>query len=485
VRTNRWIAGLVGLLAAVGVVFVGSPASAAPLATITGTAACDADASTWTVTWTITNATDAPLTARNLTAFPEAPVATVAGIAVGDVVPAGATTATTTVHSYLPGTTVTLLVGFSQGDGTTAIGSKGQLKLPSVCGDPVVPTVDYVSSCDDFVVKVAMPQAGYAVKVDVVADISGPVGVARFDLEPGAAAKSVTLKPAQATSVRVSIYGVGFLPTSGKWEDPGNCIPPSLGTTQLFAGINASYVTTDFRAGQLYAWDKGTNGRGSVLELYDAGAGDIAIRAVDANRFLTVSASTGLIEVTAARVFGDAQKFRLVTNADGTVSLRATLNGKYVSAEAAGKEPLVANRSAIGPWEKFTRYAVGKGPDPILSLTGRFVTAESAGKKPLIANRSNVGLWEMFTIEDLGNGDVALKSLVNGKYVCAESAGKKELIANRAVVGLWETFTIVQNSDYTFSIRAKVNGKYVTAESAGKKPLIANRAAIGPWEKFD
>jgi hypothetical protein len=35
------------------------------------------------------------------------------------------------------------------------------------------------------------------------------------------------------------------------------------------------------------------------------------------------------------------------------ISLRAHANGRYVTAENAGAQPLIANRTAIGPWEEF------------------------------------------------------------------------------------------------------------------------------------
>jgi hypothetical protein len=35
------------------------------------------------------------------------------------------------------------------------------------------------------------------------------------------------------------------------------------------------------------------------------------------------------------------------------VSLRALVNNDYVTAENAGAQPLIANRTAIGTWEKF------------------------------------------------------------------------------------------------------------------------------------
>ena len=37
-----------------------------------------------------------------------------------------------------------------------------------------------------------------------------------------------------------------------------------------------------------------------------------------------------------------------------TVALRAAANGRYVTAEHAGTQPLIANRTTIGAWEKFT-----------------------------------------------------------------------------------------------------------------------------------
>jgi hypothetical protein len=52
-------------------------------------------------------------------------------------------------------------------------------------------------------------------------------------------------------------------------------------------------------------------------------------------------------------VAGSWETFRLVNNSNGTVSLQATVNGKYVAAENAGAAALIANRDAIGLWEQF------------------------------------------------------------------------------------------------------------------------------------
>jgi hypothetical protein len=36
------------------------------------------------------------------------------------------------------------------------------------------------------------------------------------------------------------------------------------------------------------------------------------------------------------------------------ISLRVHADGQYVTAESAGAQPLIANRTAIGPWEDST-----------------------------------------------------------------------------------------------------------------------------------
>ena len=54
---------------------------------------------------------------------------------------------------------------------------------------------------------------------------------------------------------------------------------------------------------------------------------------------------------------------------------------------------------------------------------GRLVCAESAGGASLIANRSAVGPWETFTMIDRGGGTVAIRAAANNMYVCAENGG--------------------------------------------------------------
>jgi lysophospholipase L1-like esterase len=123
---------------------------------------------------------------------------------------------------------------------------------------------------------------------------------------------------------------------------------------------------------------------------------------------------------------------------------------------------------------------------PVISLkahaNGDYVTAESAGASALIANRTAIGPWEQFDEVSEANGTIALRSHANNKYV---TAGTAPLIADSTTAGQAQTFQLIHNSDGSISLLALANGDYVTAESAGASALIANRTAIGPWEEFD
>ncbi|MGW2775307.1 discoidin domain-containing protein [Streptomyces olivaceoviridis] len=115
------------------------------------------------------------------------------------------------------------------------------------------------------------------------------------------------------------------------------------------------------------------------------------------------------------------------------------------------------------------------------SVNNAYVTAEDAGASPLIANRTAIGPWEQFDVVDAGSGSIALRAHANGRYV---TAGPTPLIADSTTSGRAQAFQLIRNPDGTVSLLALANGQYVTAEAAGASPLVANRTAIGPWEKF-
>ena len=130
---------------------------------------------------------------------------------------------------------------------------------------------------------------------------------------------------------------------------------------------------------------------------------------------------------------------------------------------------------------------VGGGAHPttisLRASNGMYVTAEDAGRSPLIADRSTVGTWEKFDVTYLSGDQIQLRSQANGLFVDAANAGTSPLIANQVTAAGWETFHMIANADGTFSLLAEANDQYVTSNN-GALPLIANQSAIAGWEKF-
>ncbi|WP_446217745.1 right-handed parallel beta-helix repeat-containing protein [Micromonospora sp. IBHARD004] len=335
--------------------------------------------------------------------------------------------------------------------------------------------------------------------------------VAKFDFALDLGAGSVTLDASTSTPGFVPItsyvfdFGDGTVVTQGTpvashtyaakgtytvsvtvsgSDDRSNSASQSVsvlrrtGTIGLLSLYNLRYAASAV-AGQGLVANQTALGATGQLDLADAGNGQVALFSRAIRRYLSNSGSVRPL-TTAVTV---TEKFDLLRNADGTVSLRSG-GSTYVSTPSA-TAPLAATATTIGTREKFYRVTVTDADRSFKAgANSRFVTAESGGSKPLIANRTSVGPWERFDLVDLGNGQIGILARANNLFVCADGTGTKPLIANRTSVGAWEKFTLIRNADGTVSFKAAVNSRYVTAESAGTKPLIANRTTIGPWEKF-
>jgi fibronectin type 3 domain-containing protein len=117
-------------------------------------------------------------------------------------------------------------------------------------------------------------------------------------------------------------------------------------------------------------------------------------------------------------------------------------------------------------------------------INGQYVTADNNGTNPLIAESASVGISQQFKVVDAGGGNIGLQALVNNEFVCADSGGASPLIANRASVGSWETFTEVDAGSGNIGLRALNNGKYVTAANGGAGALIAQSTSVGAQESF-
>jgi len=334
--------------------------------------------------------------------------------------------------------------------------------------------------------SVSLDLAESSVKVDGSASEPGIVPIASYQFSFGdgttvtQASPVVSHRYAKPGEYVVSTKVIG---TDGRSATRTDLISVlrRTGTVGLLALSNLQYVALAPIGPGLQANQSGLTKTGQ-FDLADAGSGQVAIFSRATGRYF--AAGSAAVTTTSVKV-DRPEKFTVLGNADGTISVKSVATDRYLGAASANSFFLVPDKTTIGTAEKFYRVNVADNERTFKAgINKRHVTAESAGSKPLIANRTAAGLWEKFTLVDLGNGQVALFARVNNRFVVAESAGTKPLIANRTTVGPWERFTLIRNTDGTVSLKAAINNRYVVAESAGTKPLIANRTAIGPWEKF-
>jgi glucose/arabinose dehydrogenase len=147
------------------------------------------------------------------------------------------------------------------------------------------------------------------------------------------------------------------------------------------------------------------------------------------------------------------------------------------------------------------------------SFNNFYVVAENAGGDVVNANRTVVGPWEKFALVDLNggalqSGDAVHISAPDGvNYVEAYGGGAQQgatpplgrVFADRTVPQQWETF-IIRKADGTSGVIANNQpitlqaflGYYVVAEGGGAPQgsvppageVWANRTAVGPWETF-
>ncbi|WP_432983339.1 PKD domain-containing protein [Dactylosporangium sp. CA-233914] len=274
-------------------------------------------------------------------------------------------------------------------------------------------------------------------------------------------------------------------------QEQSKSLWPAARTFALLARDNNRYVSaTEGGNMQMRAYQP-TIGVAELFELVKVGGDLVALRSrVNGQYFAVlvgpdVPAGSNIVWAWSGSTSSNDTLFTITNNADGTISLRSVVNGKYLSSNN-GASMMTADRATIGPWEKFNPVDAANATVTLQArANNRYVSAEDSGNKALIANRTAVGSWEQFDLVDVGGGWMALYSRANGLFVTAEAGGNQPLIANRASIGSWEKFKVIANADGSISLQAGANNRYVTAENGGNSPLIANRTSIGPWEKFD
>jgi endoglucanase len=198
-------------------------------------------------------------------------------------------------------------------------------------------------------------------------------------------------------------------------------------------GLNASWSNWSYKVTSGGNWGYYNNNTNPVPDIYNDSAATITSKW---SKFATsfFQANTGFINVI-MKYTGQPPT--------ATSSIQALANNQFVTAENAGASPLVASRTTVGDWEKFTVINNSDGTVSFLSkANNNYVTADLNQSTKLIARATTIQAWEKFRIIDRGSGKVALQAVANNKYVSADLNLGAVLYANRDVVSGWEEFII-------------------------------------------
>lgn len=134
-----------------------------------------------------------------------------------------------------------------------------------------------------------------------------------------------------------------------------------------------------------------------------------------------------------------------------------TLDGYYFCAEDGGGSTLTADRTEIGPWEKFQIVNLSNGYVAVKSYEGYYLGA-SDDEKSLHVESTEIGKRQKFKLIELENKKIALKTYYD-KYVCAEDGGGGTVVADRTDVGKWESFELIENQESNIDDKCTLTAK--------------------------
>jgi hypothetical protein len=478
----------------------GAPAAGAATAdpTLSVATTCDAPSAARTITWTITAPTDGVISELDT-----APViAPLNGLKVGDPIGPTPRTVTQTFTDFVPGRLQPqqLRVKVKYLDGTESAEVTGSIEPGAECGDELPPIAWLDSQCDALVrIWVDQPYGRTTTIMVVGQNRAGRVAYQQSMVLPPDGQNRAFWVPADFAQP-VTVYADGVPITGGK--PATGCAPHAVSkTVQLFAANNTFISAEDW--GLFPVVSRGAGSRFEVIG--DLPQGYIALRDKQSGKYVTADPGSGEPPAADADSIGAAQLFSTDQTFDPSqpsayefTRFRTYLNptGSADSGYYLGDRPsnpndplsplaLVVSRPGAADG-RLAEVAVGDADIALKAhANGRYVTAESAGSQPLIARGTAVGDWETYDLIPAYNGQVALFSHANGKFVTAESAGTAPLIARGTGIGAWEKFTVVKQADGSVALKAGANNQYVTAENAGTQPLIARATTVGAWEEFD
>lgn len=130
---------------------------------------------------------------------------------------------------------------------------------------------------------------------------------------------------------------------------------------------------------------------------------------------------------------------------NGKYSIKSVVNEKYVAAENGGSDPIVANRDNYsGSWETF--YIVNNDDGTVsikADANNKYICAVLDEENQLTPRSDSISTWEKFKIYKINDSEYGIRSAENGKYVKADlDNGGKLIVGSDSIAGAWEAFNI-------------------------------------------
>ena len=148
------------------------------------------------------------------------------------------------------------------------------------------------------------------------------------------------------------------------------------------------------------------------------------------------------------------ESFQVVDAGNGNIALRSLDNNDYVTAENAGASSLIADQPALGPWQTFTEVDAENGNIGLLATAnGKYVSAANAGASPLIASSTSVGSSESFTVVPGTSSCSTVPSAPSGLTATAASSSQINLswTASSAGSGCSTTYSVFRSTTSGFT----------------------------------
>ncbi|MFC3503476.1 S8 family serine peptidase [Micromonospora krabiensis] len=188
-------------------------------------------------------------------------------------------------------------------------------------------------------------------------------------------------------------------PSISTWEK-FQLINNTDGTVSLKALVNGKYVTAPNNGAALTASRPSI----STWEKFDVEAPSpvVSIKSLASGKYVSADGAGSQPLVPVANSASTWEKFEVINLGGGFVTFRALVNGKYVSAEGRGTLPLRASGPTPGSWEVFDFLDYNPEGSVYLRayIDGQAVTAGDSGTSQLTSSKT----IDWFDLENLGLG---------------------------------------------------------------------------------